>query len=174
MAGVKPKFSIKWTQKGSATYPVPGNTYEDAFNFFAKKNAAKEEWGKFSPTVPNLSFKGTKGGPITEVELNIGYTITMPNWPKANSAGKSCQAAWGKMIAALKKHEEKHRSILEDECEKFGKLVEAKTDLDQKTLKPLLDKFTASVRAAQSAYDSQTKRGENEGVFLPAPDKCKD
>ena len=34
------------TKKGKATYQVPGSTYEAAFAFFAKMNAAKKEWAK--------------------------------------------------------------------------------------------------------------------------------
>jgi hypothetical protein len=64
---------------------VPGNSYEEMFKFFEKKNAAGEEWAKFHHELPDLSFKPAKGEPITEVTLNVGYVITMPSWAKASS-----------------------------------------------------------------------------------------
>src|SRR5687768_5008746 len=62
---VQPSFKIEWTKKDSATYTVKGS-YEDVFKFFEKRNANKEEWGKFSPTKPEVAFK-PKDGPIQEV-----------------------------------------------------------------------------------------------------------
>ena len=101
MAGVTPKFKVEWTTKDKKTYSVSGNTYEDAFKFFAEKNASKEEWAAFSHERPGLTFLPAKGEPITEVTLEVGYTITMPSWSKANSLGKNRKAAWDKMMTAL-------------------------------------------------------------------------
>jgi len=58
----------------------------------------------------------------------------MPSWSKASSLGKKQKDAWDKMMAALQKHEDNHRQILEDQCKLFGEKVTAQTDL---TLKPV-------------------------------------
>ena len=174
MAGVTPKFKIEWTKKDNKTSAVPGNTYEEVFKFFEKKNAAGEEWAKFHHERPDLSFKPAKGEPITEVTLKVGYVITMPSWSKANSLGKNRKAAWDKMITALEKHEENHRLILAEQSTAFAEKVVAETDLTLKKLSELFKKFPGDVKAAQDKYDSATGHGEKEGVFLPAPDKVKD
>ena len=174
MAGVTPKFKIAWTKKGKATYSVPGSTYEDAFAFFSKMNAAKKEWAIFHHEKPNVDLLPTKSEPITDVTLNIGFVITMPSWSKAGSLGPKAKAAWDKMMTALAKHEENHRLIFLEEAAKFGEKVTAKTDLTRKVLKPMLDQFSKDVKAAQDLYDGKTGHGEKEGVFLPAPDQVKD
>ena len=174
MAGVKPKFKLQWTKRDQRTYPVSGATYEEMFKFFAKKNAAREEWGNFHPERPDLSFKPSRGEPITEVTLKIGYTITMPSWSKASALGKKGKDAWDKMMMALDKHEDTHRQILEQQCGLFGDAIERETDLTVKKLADMFKKFPADVKSAQDDYDSETSHGEKEGVFLPAPDKVQD
>ncbi len=174
MVGVRPKFGIKWTKTDQNTWTVPGNTYEDVFKFFEKRNAARKEWATFHHEKPNLSFKPAKGEPITDVTLMVGYTITMPSWPKANSLGKKGKVAWDKMIKALEEHENQHRLILEGEAEMFGVSVTWETDLSLKKLTELFKKFPAEVEKAQKAYDAKTSHGKKEGVFLPAPEEVKD
>ena len=174
MAGIKPKFKIEWTKKGKATFSVPGSTYEDAFKFFGKLNAAKKEWATFHHETPRLALVPDKTEPITEVTLQLGFVITMPAWSKASSLGAKRKAAWDKMMNALAKHEENHRLIFLEEAVKFGEKVTAKTDLTRTTLKPMLTQFSKDVKTAQDLYDSKTSHGETEGVFLPAPDKVKD
>ena len=174
MAGVQPTFKIQWTKKENSTFAVPGNTYEDAFKFFQKKNDAKEEWAKFHHERPDLSFKPAKGEPITEVVLKVGYVITMPSWSKAGSLGKKAKAAWDKMMTALAKHEENHRLILVEQSALFGEKVTGETDLTFKKLSELFKKFPGDVKAAQDKYDGSSGHGEKEGVFLPAPDEVKD
>ena len=174
MAGVTPDFKLRWTKKGKATYSVPGSTYEDAFAFFSRMNAAKKEWAVFHHEVPTVDLKPNKGEPITEVTLNLGFVITMPSWSKAGSLGPKAKTAWDKMMNSLAKHEENHRLIFLEEAAKFAEKVQAKTDLTRKVLKPMLDQFSKDVFAAQKLYDDKTSHGEKEGVFLPAPDKVKD
>ena len=174
MACVTPRFKAEWTKKDKKTYSVSGNTYEDAFKFFAKKNASKEEWAAFAHERPGLSFLPAKGEPITDVTLKVGYTITMPSWSKANSLGKNRKAAWDKMMTALAKHEENHRVILLEQSALFGEKITNETDLSLKKLAELFKTFPADVKAAQDKYDASSGHGEKEGVFLPAPDKCAD
>jgi predicted secreted Zn-dependent protease len=169
---VQPDFKIKWVEKKKASYTVPGKTYADVFKFFQKKNANKEEWGKFSHTKPGLAFKPAKGEPITDVVLKVGYTITMPKWPKVKSAPEGCQEAWNKMIKALEKHEDNHRLILLEECAKIAHTIGQETDLTRSKMAELFSNFAPDVKAAQDKYDAVTRNGENEGVFLPAPDEC--
>ncbi len=174
MASTTAKFKVEWTKKDRKTYSVPGATYENAFKFFARKNAAHEEWAVFAPERPGLSFLPARGAPITEVVLRLGFTITMPSWSNASSLGRNRKAAWDKMIAALAKHEENHRLILIEQGLVFGEKVTKATDLDPKKLADLFKRFPADVKAAQDRYDAATGHGAKEGVFLPAPDKCTD
>jgi len=174
MAGVTPKFKIEWTKKGKATYSVPGSSYEDAFAFFAKRNAARKEWAIFDHEIPRVALKPDKREPITDVVLQIGFVITMPSWPKSSALGPKRKAAWDKMMTVLAKHEENHRLIFLEEAAKFGEKVTAKVDLTRAVLKPMLTQFSKDVKTAQDLYDSKTGHGEKEGVFLPAPDKLKD
>jgi Bacterial protein of unknown function (DUF922) len=169
--GAKPSFKVEWTKKDSATYTVQGS-YDDVYKFYEKRNASKEEWGKFSVTKPNIAFKPNKG-PITEVVLKIGYTITMPKWSGYNDAKKSCKEAWDKMFSSLEKHEDGHRLILLEEVAIFGEKVTSQTDLDQKKLAELLKDFSPSIDKAQKKFDDATDHGAKKGVFLPAPDQCK-
>jgi predicted secreted Zn-dependent protease len=174
MAGVKPKFKIQWTKQDKKTYAVPGSTYDDVYKFFQKKNTSGEEWGKFSPERPNLSFKPSKGEPITEVTLMVGYTITMPAFSKANALGKKAKAAWDKMMKALEKHEDTHRATLEKSCNDFGSQITSKTDLSLKDLQDLFKAFPKDAKTDQDAYDNKTAHGVKEGVYLPAPDEVQD
>lgn len=174
MAGVQPKFKLQWTKRDQKTYSVSGATYEEMFTFFEKKHAAREEWAKFHAERPDLSFKPSRDEPITEVTLKIGYTITMPTWSKASALGRKGKDAWDKMMAALDKHEDTHRRILEQQIKLFGEAVERETDLTVKKLSDMFKKFPADVKSAQDDYDSKTSHGEKEGVFLPAPDKVQD
>lgn len=174
MADVKPSFAIEWTKQDRKTSAVPGATYEEVFKFFEKKNAAKQEWATFSPERPDLSFKPGKGEPITDVVLKVGFTITMPAWAKSGSLGKNRKAAWDKMLAALTKHEENHRLILLEQSLIFGDKITAENNLGLERLRELFKPFSADVKAAQDKYDGSSGHGVKEGVFLPAPDKCKD
>jgi predicted secreted Zn-dependent protease len=144
------------------------------FKFFQAKNARREEWGKFHPERITMSAKLDRGEPITEVTLTVGYTITLPAWSKASSLGKKGKAAWDAMMAALKKHEDTHADIFEDQVNKFGAAITSQTDLTNRKLSDLFKNFPAAVKSAQDGYDSRTAHGEKEGVFLPAPDKVKD
>ena len=172
MAGVSPNCKIKWTKKGAATYAVPGSSYEDAFDFFSKRNAAKKEWAIFHHETPAVDLN--KAEVITDMTLKIGYVITMPSWSKAGSLGPKRKAAWDKMMTALAKHEDNHRLILLEEAAKFCAKVSAKTDVTRKVLQPMLDQFSKDIETAQALYDGKSGHGEKEGVFLPAPDKLKD
>lgn len=171
MAGTKAKFKVQWTRKATTTYPVPGKTYDDMFEFFRKKNAAKEEWGRFSPEKPGISFGQRKDGTIADVVLMVGYTITVPKWGGLGSASKTGKDAWTKMAKALDKHEEKHRKILEDLCEDFGTAVTKEDPLTKEKLDVLFGAFPAAVKKAQDEFDVRTGNGKKEGVFLPAPDE---
>lgn len=167
------KFSINYTKKGKATEAVPGKTYEEMFKFFEKKNAAGQEWGKFHTERPNISFKPAKGEPITEVTLDIGWVITLPSWGGASSATAAGKAAWEKMLKALEKHEENHRTILLEQIARFVDRVTDVDDLKLKQLQTLFTQFPKDIKAAQDKYDGATDHGKKEGVFLPAPDKVK-
>jgi predicted secreted Zn-dependent protease len=119
-----------------------------------------------------VAFKPNKG-PIQEVVLKLGYTITMPKWSGYNDAKKPCKEAWDKMFSSLEKHEEGHRLILLEEAAIFGEKVTSQKDLDTKKLAELLKDFSPSVDKAQKKYDDATESGAKKGVFLPAPDQCK-
>ena len=174
MAGVTPTFKIQWTKQERTTSAVSGDTYEDVFKFFQKKNAAKEEWAKFHHEKPDIAFKTSKSGPITDVVLKVGFVLTMPSWSKSGSLGTKAKAAWDKMMTALAKHEENHRLILVEQSLLFGEKVTAESDLTLAKLKELFKKFPGDVKAAQDKYDGSSKNGVNEGVFLPAPDQVED
>ncbi len=167
------KFSVNWSKKAEATETVPGKTYDEMFKFFQKKNDAGEEWGKFSPTKPGLSFKPAKGEPITDVVLDIGFTITLPSWAGASKATAAGKEAWDKMLEVLERHEDNHRLILLEEVAKFGNKITAEDALTPKKLQALFGQFPKDVKAAQDKYDGATTHGQKEGVFLPAPDKVK-
>ena len=98
----------------------------------------------------------------------------MPAWSKASALGKNGKDAWDKMMAALDKHEDTHRRILEQQSGLFGDAIERETDLTVKKLVDMFKQFPADVKSAQDDYDSKTSHGEKEGVFLPAPDKVQD
>lgn len=168
---VKPKFKVKWTKKDKSTYSISAKDYEALYKFFEAKNKKKEEWGKFSVTTPQISFKPPKGNPITEVLLKIGHTTTMPKWAKYSKASKGAKKAWDAMYKALETHEERHRLILLEEVAKFAAKIETSENLDTKGLKKLLTAFSPDVEKAQKKYDDATGHGQKEGVFLPAPDK---
>ena len=171
--GTKSKFSIKWTKKDNKTWAVPGNTYEEMFKVFQQKNAANQEWAKFQHEQPGISFLPANKDPITDVTLMVGYTIVMPQWSKASALGGNRKAAWDKMMAALKAHEDHHRMILEQQAQSWGATITSQTDLSHQKLAQIFKDFAPNVDKAQKAYDASTAHGAKEGVFLPAPDTVK-
>jgi hypothetical protein len=172
---VSPKCQVKWSKTGSTTEKISAKTYDDLFKVFQKKNAAKEEWGRFSmvPKKPAIAFKPNDGGPITDVVLTWGYETMLPKWdaPKNNPKAK---AAWDTMIKALEKHEEKHRLFMLEQVAMFSEKVINSQDLSKAQLATLLGEMTAGITKAQKEFDDRTANGEKEGVFLPAPDKVKE
>jgi hypothetical protein len=171
MAGTKPKFKLVWTKKDNKSETVSAATYQDVYDFFKKKNAAKQEWGRFHPEGMQVVGDPARGEPILGVTLKIGYTIFMPTWAKRNAATKKEQAAWDAMLGVLAKHEDSHRIIMEKQISAFQSAVEAETDLSNKKLGELVKQFTKDLEAAQDDYDTKSGHGVKEGVFLPAPDE---
>jgi hypothetical protein len=173
MPEVKPKFTVKWSSRNYVTFPVPANTYEEMFKFFQTRKARKEDWGKFDPT-HTLQMVGDKDGPTTEVRLTAGYTIALPAWSKATSIGKKGKGAWDTMLLKLKKHEDAHADIFEEQIDKLSTAIAGQVDINVLMLNDLHKEFMANLEKAQNAYDARTAHGEKEGVFLPPPDKVKD
>ena len=162
------KISVSWGAKNTgAKYTVKGNDLESALASLE----TRDEWGHFQGDL-SYDSKGDAAGNVTSVVVKPTFTLTMPSWPAASKQPKACKAEWERMYAALRKHEDGHRSIFEKGVAKLETDLKGLAAATHSEIDALVNQALSDIQAAHNSYDAKTKHGQTEGVKLTITDEC--
>jgi predicted secreted Zn-dependent protease len=109
---------------------------------------------------------------ITKLGINLSATITLPRWTAGDNASNALLKKWQSYIASLRVHEDGHYSHgveAADEIKSFGQSFHTSGDCLILAMN-FNDKATSIIekyRAADAAYDADTKHGRTQGAIFP-------
>jgi predicted secreted Zn-dependent protease len=111
------------------------------------------------------------GCAVSRATVDLGIRMTLPRWNTPPGASPQLIARWNRYIAALRNHEDGHRSRAEtaaDELRRaFFRERAADCALLEKRLDALANALLAALRERQAAYDRETQFGQKQGVRRP-------
>ncbi|HYK82213.1 MAG TPA: DUF922 domain-containing protein [Gemmatimonadales bacterium] len=110
------------------------------------------------------------GCTLRDVRVRLTVTVTLPRWQPPADGSPGLVAAWHTFLDHIKIHEAGHRAIAEEYARR---LVTALNALRAATCDAVWDaaaetasRVNAAGRAANRAYDVETKNGQTQGVVL--------
>jgi predicted secreted Zn-dependent protease len=114
----------------------------------------------------------TDGCRITALGINLSATITLPRWTAGDHASNALLKKWQSYIASLRVHEDGHYSHgveAADEIKSFGQSFHTSDDclILAMTFNNKATSIIEKYRAADAAYDADTKHGRTQGAIFP-------
>jgi predicted secreted Zn-dependent protease len=109
---------------------------------------------------------------FTELGVTVTATITLPRWTAADEASNKLVEKWQKYLSALRVHENGHYAHGVSAAEEIRALPQSIRASDNcSTLAMQFDSQAASIlekfKAADAAYDTDTKHGRTQGAAFP-------
>lgn len=122
----------------------------------------REEWG-LTTGKPTYAVK-TCDGRVYDVTVRLRITILMPRWTGLKQAGPNTRAEWRRMFGKLTTHENNHVAILRRHFD--DDLARSMLNKSEAEAGGIFDAAIASATSETNEYDSDTRHGVTEGVFL--------
>jgi predicted secreted Zn-dependent protease len=112
------------------------------------------------------------GCTASHVDVNLAIHMILPRWNPPHSAAPALVARWNSYVAALRIHEEGHRSRAAAAAADVRRALESEDRArDCATLEKRLNAKAAAqldeLRKRQAAYDLETESGRKQGVRRP-------
>ena len=173
-----PPRPVVQTRVATETYAVEGRTADQVLASMASGALRTEEGAYFGLTTSELSLRYRRtpaagGCVLTDVEVDLALTITLPEWTAASGAEPGLARAWGRFRRALAGHEGRHRRIAEagaDEIARaLGGLRRETCAATEAEARRRLQRAEIEITAAQRRYDAETDHGRTEGAVWPQP-----
>lgn len=159
------KVEIIWAKRNSnGSFSVKAKKLSDV----KEELQSKGEWGKFSWSL-DYSIDNDANGNAVKVRLTVGYDIEMPKWPAYKHQTQQVKDSWDEMWRALKKHENGHLSIFEENVERLKNEFEALNETKGGEIKKKNNDAVKEIQKKQDEYDVKTDHGKNQGVILNIP-----
>ena len=109
-----------------------------------------------------------------DVQVQIGITVTLPEWDKPRAADPDLTRAWRRFSRALERHEDGHVRLADEAAERLRlRLLALRTPCDTlgDRAKALADRLSAVSAEHHHDYDARTEHGVKEGaVWTVRPD----
>jgi predicted secreted Zn-dependent protease len=125
----------------------------------------KVTWSyRYAPAVDGCRF--------TEFETTVSAIMTLPRWAAGDNASTALLKKWQSYIASLRVHEDGHYSHGVEAADEIKSLGLSFNPPDGCSIfaKAFNDKAAAIIdkyKAADAAYDADTKHGRTQGVIFP-------
>jgi hypothetical protein len=101
----------------------------------------------------------TQGDPITKATLNVSQIMTMPKWAEYSKQCPAAQKSWDNFYSALKKHEDGHVAINNQQFPSTHKRFIGKPNSEVNNES---DALRAKVQAVNDKYDATTDHGRKQ------------
>jgi predicted secreted Zn-dependent protease len=125
----------------------------------------KTSWRyRYAPSADGCAF--------TRIDVVVKGTMTLPRWTGEAHASDSLAKNWRSFATALRRHEEGHYAHglkAREEIEELGRSFRVPgscatiEEVFREQAKSIIDKY----RAADAAYDAETRHGRTQGVRFP-------
>jgi hypothetical protein len=139
------------------TYLVAGsNLAEIARTIAARPEAGKVSW---SPVV----HWDTRDDRAASIDLNVGITLEMPEWPYPAEVGPRVRAEWARWYEALRRHEQGHIHLVHQH---FDGLADRMLGRRPRAVTRLFARAKAALAQASRDYDAATNHGRNMGTVI--------
>jgi len=164
------------TEVERVSYVVGGGTPDDILDALVANGPKAEGETFFGITESSVDFlyetvPAQVGCQISNVQVVLHLTITLPEWAAPADAGPDLTRDWGRFRRALADHEDHHREIAEDGA---NALLDAVFDLHRTTCESVreearrrLERGEIEIAALHRRYDAETGHGQTEGAVWP-------
>jgi predicted secreted Zn-dependent protease len=121
----------------------------------------------------NFRYAPSSGGcAFTQFEVTVKGTVTLPRWVGSKRSSNSLSRKWQSYIAALRLHEDGHYAHGVQAAQDITALGQSFRVSDScstiaKTFNDRANAILEQYKAADAAYDSDTKHGEKQGAIFP-------
>jgi predicted secreted Zn-dependent protease len=125
----------------------------------------------------NLSWRYLSGSNrtncwITSVETTVRIKFTFPRWIARSNAPEELRQRWDKYIAALTRHEHRHRDIAVEAAAQIERTITGmkprkSCDGLKRDANAMGHRLVEDCRKRQSDYDARTNHGHLEGARFP-------
>jgi len=141
-----------------ASYTIDAQTLHEVADVIdGHEEAGETTWE------PNLNYKTSSDGVVTQATVTVDLTITMPEWPAARKRKKRVRDEWERFYRALEAHEQGHVDLVRKHLEGVAaSLVGLSEEKAQ-------EKFAEALQELQEAsdqYDAATDHGRKNGTII--------
>jgi predicted secreted Zn-dependent protease len=156
-------------------YDVTGATVAELRDAMRRLGPRGSDGHGDAVTVWNLEWTYGEGRPadgcaLRDVRVTLAVTVTLPRWDPPRDAPRRLVDSWRRFLERVQVHEGGHRAIAERYARR---LAAALTALRAPTCEAVWDeakrtgaRVVEEGRAANRAYDVETKHGQTQGVVL--------
>lgn len=164
------------TRVVSESYPVEGATAAEVLSSMTARGPRSDGETFFGLTVAEIGLRyhtaALAGGcALTDVEVDLSLTVTLPDWAPGPSADPALVGSWGRFRRALAAHEGRHREIAEAGAQSMagalGGLRRDSCPAVEAEAHRRLTRLEGDLAAAQRRYDAETDHGRTEGAVWP-------
>ena len=161
------------TRVTTETYAVDGQTRDEVLASMLAAGPRADGDVFFGLTVAEIGLRyeataDAAGCALTDVEVDLALTITLPDWAPRAPADPPLARDWGRFRRALAAHEDRHREIAETGAasiaQALGGLRRASCPATEAEARRRLTRLEGAVAAAQHRYDAETDHGRTEGA----------
>jgi predicted secreted Zn-dependent protease len=141
-----------------ASYTIDAQTLHEVADVIgAREEAGETTWE------PNLNYKTSSDGVVTQATVTVDLTITMPEWPAARKRKKRVRDEWERFFRALDAHEQGHVDLVRKHLEGVAASLVGLSEEEAQ------QKFAEALQELQDAsdqYDADTDHGRKHGTII--------
>jgi predicted secreted Zn-dependent protease len=151
-------MAVEYSDIEWVAYDVDGTTLADVVaNIAHLPEAGTAEWH------PQYDYQADEHGVVSDVTINVGWKITMPNWTGRDSASQPAQDEWDRFWSVLETHERGHLELVDTalstlDQQMIGKSVTAAQHAWNAAL--------AKLQQDSNAYDTANDHGRKAGTII--------
>ncbi|HSS08854.1 MAG TPA: DUF922 domain-containing protein [Acidimicrobiales bacterium] len=140
------------------TYNVSGATLRDVAGAIAHlPEAGSTEW------FPHYDYNSDERGAVTEVNVRVGWRVTLPSWVGYDGACQLERDEWDRFFAALDAHEQGHIDVATGHLSVLDELMLGGSAHQAGVV---FEQALQQLQAASDAYDQSTDHGRNTGTII--------
>jgi predicted secreted Zn-dependent protease len=164
--------------EADSVYRVSGFTYDDIYREMQRNGPGADDIGTrlgLHMSQWRYSFELVErpgaGCRLIDPKVLLHSTIILPNWTNVSTAPPAITSGWRPFIAALRRHEEGHRSLAKSQAERLWQSLLGLEARDCEALRERVVTVAGRVldegETAQAAYDRETGHGLTQGASWP-------
>ena len=118
------------------------------------------EWGRGGGSIRSDKLDNVKTPEVT-VQLRANLTMVLPQWDGYEQASAAVKKEWDRMIATLRKHEQRHVDIAIEEADALASALMGKP---MSKIASMVTEANAKMAKRQKELDAKTENGSKVGV----------